>query len=439
MQNDASLADVCFVDRSTGWAVGDRGVIWHTADGGQNVAVADVGRHVPPHVGVVSRSSGTAGRPAERRSPIRTPRAASCSRRTTAARPGPSSPQATLPAIARMKFFDAEHGIAAGDGNPLVSLRRVHRPATAAEPGSRCQPTPAASGSPPISRTSETGAVAGPAGRFATLMRRRVVHSPSAVSNSRAYRALRLAPPTGGWLVGDGGLVMTTHDLGNSWQTPPGDLPQFVTREFRLSTPSRSRDRTCGSPARPARGCFTRPTAGRRWQPFATGQNAPLRAIAFVDANTGWAVGDLGTILATADGGRTWQVQRRGGERAALLAVFARETDVPLELVAKLGAEEGYLTAVNLLHPAADATDAIHEAMLLRRCHGDRPGVAIPAAARRRGTIAGRLAGRAQSRRTTAAPSSSSTVTWCASCGCGGRRSSSRIRRRSRSAIRGRR
>ena len=34
MQNDASLADVTFVDRTTGWAVGDRGVIWHTADGG---------------------------------------------------------------------------------------------------------------------------------------------------------------------------------------------------------------------------------------------------------------------------------------------------------------------------------------------------------------------------------------------------------------------
>ena len=35
MQNDASLADVTFVDAATGWAVGDRGVIWHTADAGK--------------------------------------------------------------------------------------------------------------------------------------------------------------------------------------------------------------------------------------------------------------------------------------------------------------------------------------------------------------------------------------------------------------------
>ena len=33
--NDARLNDVCFVDAQHGWAVGDRGVIWHTDDGGQ--------------------------------------------------------------------------------------------------------------------------------------------------------------------------------------------------------------------------------------------------------------------------------------------------------------------------------------------------------------------------------------------------------------------
>ena len=36
MRSDAELTDVCFVDRKTGWAVGDRGVIWHTADGGKD-------------------------------------------------------------------------------------------------------------------------------------------------------------------------------------------------------------------------------------------------------------------------------------------------------------------------------------------------------------------------------------------------------------------
>ena len=33
---DAELTDVCFVDPDRGWAVGDRGVIWHTEDSGRH-------------------------------------------------------------------------------------------------------------------------------------------------------------------------------------------------------------------------------------------------------------------------------------------------------------------------------------------------------------------------------------------------------------------
>ena len=36
MCGDAQLADVCFVDAEHGGAVGDRGTIWHTADGGRH-------------------------------------------------------------------------------------------------------------------------------------------------------------------------------------------------------------------------------------------------------------------------------------------------------------------------------------------------------------------------------------------------------------------
>src|SRR4051812_28366481 len=34
--NDAELTSVAFVDVDNGWAVGDRGAIWHTIDGGRN-------------------------------------------------------------------------------------------------------------------------------------------------------------------------------------------------------------------------------------------------------------------------------------------------------------------------------------------------------------------------------------------------------------------
>ena len=34
MRADSRLTDVCFTDPQFGWAVGDRGAIWHTQDGG---------------------------------------------------------------------------------------------------------------------------------------------------------------------------------------------------------------------------------------------------------------------------------------------------------------------------------------------------------------------------------------------------------------------
>src|SRR5690554_5998048 len=39
MRADARLAEVCFVDARHGWAVGDRGAIWHTKDGGETWAL----------------------------------------------------------------------------------------------------------------------------------------------------------------------------------------------------------------------------------------------------------------------------------------------------------------------------------------------------------------------------------------------------------------
>ncbi|MCA9147532.1 MAG: hypothetical protein KDB05_32385, partial [Planctomycetales bacterium] len=41
MLEDAALHDVFFLDRNRGWAVGDRGVIWMTEDGGRRWALAD--------------------------------------------------------------------------------------------------------------------------------------------------------------------------------------------------------------------------------------------------------------------------------------------------------------------------------------------------------------------------------------------------------------
>ncbi len=42
---NARLNDICFVNAQHGWAVGDRGAIWHTSDG-DSLAAATLGSHL---------------------------------------------------------------------------------------------------------------------------------------------------------------------------------------------------------------------------------------------------------------------------------------------------------------------------------------------------------------------------------------------------------
>lgn len=49
---------------------------------------------------------------------------------------------------------------------------------------------------------------------------------------------------------------------------------------------------------------------GKTWEKQSSGVNYTLSSVSFVDEKNGWAVGDRGTILHTADGGKTWEKQK---------------------------------------------------------------------------------------------------------------------------------
>jgi len=364
-RHDAALSDVCFIDRSTGWAVGDRGVIWHTDDGGgtwqqqastvacalKSVAFIDarcgwiVGGESRPYGaasrGVVLRTDdgGTTWKPIER---------------------------LTLPLLRRVQFFDAQRGVAIGDSSPSHPFGVF----ITQDSGDTWQPLPANRVGGWIAGDfldPETGSVAGSAGRFATLTRREIVHSPLATESLHSLRAMQLIAPTGGWLVGEGGIVMTTGDLGRSWQNPPAALPDVASDhfDFQALAVAGTHVWVAGSPGTRV---FHTDDGGHTWSATTTGQTAPIRAITFADHEHGWAVGDLGNILVTQDGGRSWQSQRSVAKRAAMLAVFADPADVPLELIADTGAAEGYVTAIDILHTNAKSEAAADQSANDRAC-----------------------------------------------------------------------
>ncbi len=148
--------------------------------------------------------------------------------------------------------------------------------------------------------------------------------------------------------MGEGGLVLCSSDGGASWQPPLQPLPEDIVRHFDFAAVA-VRGAKVWIAGAPGSRVFYSPDAGRSWFAAATGQTLPIRALCFPDDRHGYAVGSLGTILATEDGGQTWVRQRAGGTRVAVLGIVARPEDIPFELLARVAGNEGYLSAIEVV------------------------------------------------------------------------------------------
>ena len=384
MRADSRLADVCFVDPQYGWAVGDRGAIWHTQDGGEEWRLQKSGiGHGLQSVHFIDRHNGWAV------GGYSHPHSHTGSGLVLITHDGGLHWQLDstllLPTLKQARFFDAKHGWAVGCPSAMFPTGLF-----VTDSGGRAwKPVRGETLSGILAADffeEHTGVAARQDGTALVLRNGSVGPASPADFGQRGLARVKLVPPRFGWLVGDGGLVMMTLDGGASWQTTPVDLPQGTAGEFDFAALA-VRGTKVWIAGSPGTRVFHTPDAGLTWFEADTGQNLPLRGLHFVDDRHGWAVGDLGTILATTDGGQTWNRQRSGGTRAALLGLFAEPNRVPLELFAKLSGDEGYLGLVELIgHPDADSAapdevpvaDRIHQAVVAVGGSGARTAWRFP-------------------------------------------------------------
>ena len=342
MQEDTELTEVAFVDAMHGWAVGERGTIWATADGGKHWRAQASGVNCRlTSVQFLNAENGWAA------GGWFHPYTHTCRGVLLRTRDGGKTwaqdKGLMLPALNRLKFVSPNVAWACGQPSALFPSAlfvtdngcRTWEPVLGKEGGGWL----AADFVDP-----QTGAVAGQNGSLASIRGRGLQPARLPDTGLRGLNRMKFSGPVG-WLVGDGGLVLATADLGANWQLAAAGLPTADFDWHALEVRG-SRIWIAGSPGTKMLNSFD---GGRTWQTFDTGQTLPLFALAFADNLHGWAVGALGTILATADGGRTWQPQHSGGTRAAWLAAYDRAESVPLELLARLSGNEGYLGAVQLL------------------------------------------------------------------------------------------
>ncbi len=346
LREDASLLDVTFVDPRLGWAVGYHGTIWHTGDGGQTWSRQESGTTAPLHsVAFLDARHGWAV--GGHTTPLIHTRGAVVLRTSDGGQTWQHDRSVLLPALKRIQLLSPTHAWAWGDPSALFPTGLF-----TTDDGGRSW-TPAVSELTGGFSAGDfvdpyTGAVASSLGGLESVRRRATEATPNNPLGMRRVRQLKLVGDTRGWLVGDGGLVMRSDDLGRTWQTPPGDLAALTGDEcdWRAVAAVGSSVWVVGSPGSRVGHSSD---DGRTWQWFETGASTPLNALTMLDEQRGWAVGELGWILATVDGGRSWRVQHRGGSRAALLALLAEPERVPFELLLRLCASEGYLAHVELL------------------------------------------------------------------------------------------
>jgi photosystem II stability/assembly factor-like uncharacterized protein len=347
--SDAAIRSLQFVDANEGWAVGDDGVIWHSIDGGQNWERQTSGvraslravHFLTPYTGwVVGRVDLPGG---SSQGVVLATTDGGLKWTQVAAN--------AIPGLNCVRFFNQRNGIAAGDGSDLYPTGlfttsdggQTWKPV----PGKRC-PTWLAADFSDI----DTGALGGPWSQLATVRNGLFGAADIDPLGGRSIKGLKL---NGSFAVavGQGGLILTSSaSAGMKWGFSAPHLPKEVLAVCDFSAVA-VRGKHLWVAGRPGTFVLHSPDLGQNWEFQKTGQTLPLHNLYFFDENLGWAAGEMGTLLLTQNGGKTWSVARQNAQRAAVLFVHASSATLPLETIALLGEDEGYHTVAIRLTCAA--------------------------------------------------------------------------------------
>lgn len=348
-QDDATIHDLTFIGKSTGWAVGDHGTVWRSTDAGQSWQLT------PTLTGLEDYSfrsvcfltdqvgwivGGTIS--SLRATPIGIVLLTENGGRSWSVLANPR-----VPYLKHVQFFDLEHGIVVGE-------RSLAAPAgimTTSDGGRSWSPVVSESNSAWTAGTfldSAHGFVIGDHGTQATLANGRLLPYDTTRSELHGFHDVSLSRSGEAWIVGDGGRILFSHNQGATWALPEHRFPESFGdfTDFQAVAEVDGNVWIAGSPGSVI---FHTTDQGRSWTTQPTGDPSPLKTIHFSNNQHGVAAGEFGRICVTDDGGTTWRNVHGGDRRVATLCVHSRPEQTAVEYLNKWSRESGYRAAVSIL------------------------------------------------------------------------------------------
>lgn len=380
-KDDAALRDVEFVGTKAGWAVGDHGTVWKTADGGQSWMLTGV--PVPADCSLrsvcclvqrlgegqivgTSQIAWVAGRGTK---PYSRAGYGVLLKTTDGGKSWQMLGEGMrLPPLNFVRFFGPDEGIAVGESTPEFPTGVL----VTEDGGLTWRPAPGV-------RTAgwhagafngfHDGFVVGPRGRVSLVAGTNVAPPRTDPGSLRAIRAVASGDGLTGWAVGDGALVLKSDNGGVTWEAPPNDLPSPLSM-FADFEAVACRDDDVWIAGKPGGAVWHSMDGGQSWRSHSTGVTVPIHALTFSTDDIGFAVGALGTILRTDDAGWTWKTLRGASKgqprRAAILGIHSTVESIPFGTVTAFGGDDGQRSAslVVARHDSGAEDDAVLERRL---------------------------------------------------------------------------